>query len=159
VTGYGAAMVSFEAPIQAGRGGGAFVEIPPDSLQELGGGTRFRVRGTLAGVALESSTMGIGAGRVALGLHKATREAAGVAIGDTVHIEVERDDRERAIVIPPEFEAALRDAPDARAFFDRLAPTHRRSYAEWIAGAKRAETKERRLARAIELLRAGVREP
>jgi hypothetical protein len=152
-------MVSFEAPVQAGRGGGAFVEVPADALAALGGGARFRVRGTLAGVALESSTMSTGSGRVALGLHKATREAAGVAIGDVVRIDVERDDREREIVVPPELVAALGDAPDARAFFDGLAPTHRRSYAEWIAGAKRPETRERRLARAIELLRAGVKEP
>ena len=152
-------MVSFEAAIQAGRGGGAFVEVPADALEALGGGTRFRVRGTVSGVALESSTMGIGSGRVVLGLHKATREAAGVAIGDVVRIDVERDDREREIVLPPELDTALSGDPDARAFFDGLAPTHRRSYAEWIAGAKRAETREQRLARAIELLRAGVKQP
>jgi Domain of unknown function (DUF1905) len=82
------------------RGGGAFVLLPEEVLAALGGASRTRVTGTLAGVAIASSTMGMGEGRVALGVHKATREAAGVDFGDLVDVEVERDDRARVVAVP-----------------------------------------------------------
>ena len=47
----------------------------------------------------------------------------------------------------------------ASAAFDKLAFTHRKEYAEWIAEAKREETRERRAAKAIEMLRDGVAHP
>jgi hypothetical protein len=152
-------MAAFDGTLEAARGGGAYVEIPGDALAALGGGTRFRVRGSLDGVGFESSTMAMGEGRVCLGVHKATREAAGVDVGDTIHVELERDERERVVAVPPELEAALAADPDARAAFDGLSFTNRREYAEWVGAAKRAETRERRLVKAIELLRAGVKHP
>lgn len=152
-------MAAFDGTLEAGRGGGAFVEIPAGALAALGGGKRFRVTGSLNGVAFESSTMAIGEGRVCLGVHKATREAAGVGVGETVHLEVSRAERERVVSVPQELEAALAGDPEARAAFERLSFTHRREYAEWVGGAKRAETRGRRLARAIEMLREGVRHP
>jgi Domain of unknown function (DUF1905) len=81
----------FTGVIEDAGGGGAYVELPAEVVASLGGGSRFRVRGSVNGVEFESSTMGMGEGRVALGVHKATREAAGVGIGDEVEIEVERD--------------------------------------------------------------------
>jgi uncharacterized protein YdeI (YjbR/CyaY-like superfamily) len=47
----------------------------------------------------------------------------------------------------------------ARAAYEKLSYTHRREYAEWIAGAKRQETRERRAARALGMLEAGERHP
>ena len=41
----------------------------------------------------------------------------------------------------------------ARAAYEKLSFTHRREYAQWIAEAKREETRERRAARALEMLR------
>ena len=152
-------MPAFDGTLEAARGGGAFVAIPGDALAALGGGKRFRVRGACNGVAFESSTMAMGEGRVCLGVHKATRAAAGVGVGDTVHVELERDERERVVDVPPELEAALAADPEVRAAFDRLSFTHRREYAEWVGSAKRPATRERRLADAVELLRAGVKHP
>ena len=54
---------------------------------------------------------------------------------------------------------ALADAPDARAAFDGLSFTHRREYATWIAEARREDTRARRVAKAIQMLRAGTRHP
>jgi bacteriocin resistance YdeI/OmpD-like protein/uncharacterized protein DUF1905 len=148
-----------EGTLEPGRGGGAFVEIPADALAALGGGSRFRVRGVLNGVRFASSTMPMGGGRVCLGLHKATREAAAVELGDRIRVEVERDERERVVDVPPELQAALARDDAARKAFEGLSFTHRKEYADWIAGAKRAETRERRLTKAVELLRDGVRHP
>src|SRR4051812_33451755 len=152
-------MPAFDGTLEAARGGGAFVEIPADALAALGGGTRLRVRGSVNGVGFESSTMAMGAGRVCLGVHKATREAAGVGVGDRIHVELARDQRERVVVLPPELEAALAGDAEALAAFERLSFTHRREYADWVGGAKRVETRERRLAQAVELLRSGGKHP
>ncbi len=84
-------MTRFEGTLESAHGGGAYVEIPAGALADLGGGARFRVRGTVNGEPLRSSTMGLGNGRVCVGVHKATREAIGAAFGDTLVFEIERD--------------------------------------------------------------------
>jgi bacteriocin resistance YdeI/OmpD-like protein/uncharacterized protein DUF1905 len=147
-------VTEFEGQLEAARGGGALVELPADVLDELGGGKRFRVLGTLNGVDFASSTMPMGGGRVCLGVHKATREQAGVAPGDTVRVSLARDERPREVDVPPELQEALAGDPDAAEAFERLAFTHRREYAEWVAEAKRPETKARRVAQTLERLKA-----
>lgn len=63
------------------------------------------------------------------------------------------------VVIPdeptPAFAQALDAHPEARAFFESLAPGYRRRYIAWIAVAKRPSTRERRIAEAVELLERG----
>jgi Bacteriocin-protection, YdeI or OmpD-Associated/Domain of unknown function (DUF1905) len=150
---YHRTMERFEAQLEAGRGGGAFVTLPGGVLKALGGGSRFRVTGSLNGVDLESSTMGLGGGRVCMGVHKATRQAAGVDIGDVVHVEIERDTRPRELQVPEDLAAALANDATAAESFERLSFTHRREYVEWVTGAKREETRSRRVAQTLERLR------
>ncbi|MGB7655791.1 MAG: YdeI/OmpD-associated family protein [Novosphingobium sp.] len=57
--------------------------------------------------------------------------------------------------IPPEFATALMQAPAAKATLDAFAPSHRREYVEWISEAKRPETRDKRIAQAIEMLSEG----
>jgi hypothetical protein len=59
--------------------------------------------------------------------------------------------------MPREFSAALKQAPKAQAYFGTLSPSCRREYIEWISTAKKDETRERRLAAAIEMLSEGKR--
>jgi hypothetical protein len=142
----------FTATLEAGRGGGAFVVLPDKVLAALGGGSRFRVTGTLDGVSFASSTMGMGGGRVCMGVHKATRQAAGVDIGDRVKVEVERDDRPRELSLPDDLATALAGDASAQAAFEKLSFTHRREYVEWVTGAKRDETRARRIAETLDRL-------
>ena len=55
----------------------------------------------------------------------------------------------------PEFAAALESAPKAKATLDAFSPSARRDYLEWIAEAKRDETRRKRIATAIEWLTEG----
>jgi uncharacterized protein YdeI (YjbR/CyaY-like superfamily) len=55
----------------------------------------------------------------------------------------------------PQFAAALDKAPKAKAAFDNFAPSHRREYLEWVAEAKREETRQKRIATTIEWLSEG----
>ena len=57
--------------------------------------------------------------------------------------------------IPDEFATALAKNKKAKENFDKLALTYRRHYIGWVADAKRAETKKRRIAESIALLEQG----
>jgi len=59
--------------------------------------------------------------------------------------------------IPQDFEAALRDNPDARAAFEGFPPSQRREYIEWVSDAKQDATRAKRLATSIEWLAEGKR--
>lgn len=85
------------------------------------------------------------------------RDEAGIAAGEKVVIELDRDDEPRVIDLPVEVEKAL--TVRARSIFDALPYTHQREYVEWITEAKRDETRERRLAKMVEMLEDGVRHP
>ena len=59
------------------------------------------------------------------------------------------------IPVPDDLAAALIANPAAKTTLDTLAPSHRREYLEWIVGAKRVETREKRIATAIAQLSEG----
>ena len=56
---------------------------------------------------------------------------------------------------PTEFAQALGEHPQAKAFFDQLTAVQKRNYIAWITTAKRQATRDRRLARSIEMLERG----
>ena len=65
-------------------------------------------------------------------------------------------DRVSKTVIPPEdLKKAFRQSPEAEAFFNTLAFSHKREYVGWIHDAKKVETRKRRICKTIELLSAG----
>jgi len=61
------------------------------------------------------------------------------------------------IAVPQDLEAALAANPPAKAFFEDLAPSHRYEYLEWITGAKRDETRVKRINEALGWLAEGRR--
>ena len=65
------------------------------------------------------------------------------------------DYKNRLVEVPNELQQLFMDNKPAAAFFESLAFTHRREYVEWIASAKREETRARRLETTMEKLTAG----
>jgi uncharacterized protein YdeI (YjbR/CyaY-like superfamily) len=57
--------------------------------------------------------------------------------------------------VPAYFSAALKKQPAAKKTFEKLSPSHRREYVEWVAEAKREETRTQRLATSIQWLSEG----
>jgi Bacteriocin-protection, YdeI or OmpD-Associated/Domain of unknown function (DUF1905) len=148
------AVQRFTGTLAEARGGGRFVAVPFDAKAAFGS-ARAPVRGTVNGTPLRTRLMVYG-GVTYLGLTREVREAAGIELGDAVAVELERDDAPREVTVPPELAAVL-DAERLRDAYDALSFTHRREYAEWVGTAKKAETRERRAAKAAEMLRAGIR--
>ena len=71
------------------------------------------------------------------------------------HVQAAIDEAPREVGVPADLAAALAADPQAAASFERMAFTHRKEYARWIAEAKRTETRQRRVAQAVEMIRAG----
>ena len=122
------------------------------------GSARAPVRCTINGVEYRSR-LSVYGGRTYLGLRKEVRDAAGVSVGDEVQVTMELDDQRREVEVPPELAAVLAGDETARGVYDGLSFTHRKEYARWIAGAKRQETRERRVRKAIEMLSEGIKHP
>jgi len=133
------------------------VVLPADVAAAMGGRARIPVAGTINGVAFRGSTMPMGDGRHCVGFRKEIREqAGGVELGDSVAIEIGRDDAPRTVSVPPDLAAALAAEPGVRAAFDAMSYTHRREWVEAVEGAKRPETRARRIAQAVDAARARI---
>jgi len=63
----------------------------------------------------------------------------------------------RLDVTPPDLEAALAEVPVAQGHWSVWAPSHRRQYIYWVLGAKRPETRARRVADVVRRAAAGIR--
>jgi uncharacterized protein YdeI (YjbR/CyaY-like superfamily) len=94
-------------------------------------------------------------GALFLPLSAENRNAAGVAAGDEIDVEVELDEAPRVIDVPPDLAEALADEPGAKAFFDSISYSKQRWFAESVTGAKKPETRQRRVEKAVEMLREG----
>lgn len=128
------------------------LEVPPEVVEALGGGARPPVTITVNGHSWKSR-VAILRGRCLLGLSHANRKAAGVEIGEEVEVEVELDTEPRVVVEPPDFAEALDADPVARAAYDKLAYSHKREHVRAIESAKKPDTRQRRIEKAIAALR------
>jgi uncharacterized protein YdeI (YjbR/CyaY-like superfamily) len=90
---------------------------------------------------------------MALGVLKSIRAELGKGAGDAVTVTVERDAGERTVDVPEDFATALAEA-GLREAFDGLSYSHRREHVNAINDAKKPETRTRRIAKALEMLRA-----
>ncbi|HKQ57618.1 MAG TPA: YdeI/OmpD-associated family protein [Candidatus Eisenbacteria bacterium] len=61
----------------------------------------------------------------------------------------------KPVIIPIELKRALARSPKAKAAFDKFPPSHQREVIGYIVEAKKAETRERRAAKTVELLEKG----
>lgn len=143
-----------ELTIEATGGNTAGMAVSPELLEQLGGGKAPLVVVTLKGHTYRSK-VGSMAGRSLIPVTQAVRDAAGVAAGETHLVEVALDTAPRVIEPTPDLKDALDADPVARAAWDKLAPSHRKAHVTAIEGAKAAETRARRVAKAIETLRGG----
>jgi Bacteriocin-protection, YdeI or OmpD-Associated/Domain of unknown function (DUF1905) len=137
------------------RGPAAAVVLDDEQVAAVGeGAKRFPVVATVNGYTWRTTVTRM-RGEFLLGLNRAVREEAGVEAGDSVEVNLELDTAPREVEVPEALANALAKDSEARAAFDRLAYTYRKEYARWIHDAKRDETRQRRVAQAVEMLREG----
>ena len=143
----------FETTIQLEGKTATFFEVPLD-VPAVFGRARPPVRVTIGGHSYRSTIAPYG-GRYLLPLNRVNREAAGVAAGDRLTVELELDDEPRSVEVPDDLASALAGDASAEAAFAQLSYTHRREYVEWVTEAKREDTRRRRIEKTLARLRAG----
>lgn len=148
---------TFDAVIREGDRGGAYVEVPFDAESELGS-KRPKIRATFDGrpdPPYRGSLLRMGGDTYLLGVLKAIREEIGKGPEDSVRVVVWKDIQVRKITVPSDLKQALAGDETARAAFDALSYTHRKEYVQWIEEAKKPETRERRVAKTLEMVQEG----
>lgn len=130
------------------------VLLTDEQVAALGAGKRPAVVVTIGGHSerLRVAPMG---GCNMIGFRKDVRAAFGVAEGDVVDVTVALDVAPREVEVPPDLAEALAADGEAGAAYEALAYTHRKEFAGWVADAKRAETRERRVAETLRMLHEG----
>jgi len=126
----------------------------PFDLKEAFGRARPPVRITIRGHTWRT-TPGVYDGVGHIVVNRAVKAATGADAPDRVQVTMELDTAPRTVSVPRDLRAALAAAPEAKAAFAGMSFTHRREYVEWVEEAKRQETRARRIAAAVERLRAG----
>lgn len=87
-------------------------------------------------------------------LRRSNREAAGLEGDETLEVRLDLDTDTRAVKPPVDFVKALKAAPPAWHRWRELSYSHQREYAESIEGAKKPETRARRIVAAVRAIRA-----
>jgi Bacteriocin-protection, YdeI or OmpD-Associated/Domain of unknown function (DUF1905) len=118
------------------------------------GAKRFPIRATVNGYTWRGSVARMG-GEFLVGLNREVRNGAGVEAGDSAEVTLELDTEPREVEVPEDLAAALASDAEAKARFESMAFTHRKEHVRWVADAKRAETRERRVREALEMIRSG----
>jgi bacteriocin resistance YdeI/OmpD-like protein/uncharacterized protein DUF1905 len=137
------------------EGSMCFIPVPFDPASVFGK-VRAPVKVTLNGYSYRS-TIAVMGGACCIPLRRSNREAAGLEGGETLEVRLELDTEKREITPPIDFRKALRAAPPAWERWGELNYTHQREYAEAIEGAKKPETRKRRIEEAVRTI--GARAP
>ncbi len=146
--------IRITAPLVA-RGPAAAIILDDEQVAAVGeGAKRFPVTATVNGYTWRTTVTRM-RGEFMLGFNREVREGAGVQAGDEIVVEVALDSAPREVDVPEALATALAGDSAAAAAYDALAFTHRKEYARWIAEAKRDATRQSRVAKALEMLRAG----
>ncbi len=147
-------MVKFRATIAlAGKTATGF-EVPPEIVEGLGAGKKPPVRVTINGKTYRSTIASRG-GRYLVGVSAENRQLTGVAAGDEVEIELELDTEPREVTVPPDLADAFAADAEAKRFFEGLSYSQKQWYVLPISQAKKADTRARRVVKAIAMLREG----
>jgi hypothetical protein len=146
--------MQFDATIQLNGKTATGIRVPPEIVEELGGGKRPAVLVTIGGHTYRSTVATMN-GVFMLPVSAEVRAVAGVNSGDVVAVELALDTQPREVSIPSDLAAALAAAPEANRMFDGLAYSNKRRFVLPIEEAKSAETRQRRIDKTIASLREG----
>ena len=144
----------FRATIELGGKTATGIRVPAEVVESLGAGQRPRVSVTINGYTYRSTVAPMG-GVYMLPVSAEARGGAGVAAGDEVDVDVELDTAPREVNVPTDLAAALDGDASAKRFFEGLSYSNKQRIVLSIEGAKTAETRERRIAKALSELQQG----
>ena len=144
--------IAFRTTLKSEKSGEiALIEVPGD-VRAVFGKARPAVVAKLGRYAFRT-TIAVYGGTSYVGVRRSHREAAKLEAGQTIGVVIELDDAPRTVTPPKELAAALAKDAKARAAWEALSFTHKREHAEAIDGAKKPETRARRVEKALAMLK------
>jgi hypothetical protein len=146
--------VRFRTTIQQSGKTATGIQVPEQVIEALGSGKRPAVTVTINGYTYRS-TVAVMGGEYMIGVSAEHRAGAGVAGGDEVEVDIELDTSPREVSIPADFAAALEAEPAARRTFDGLSYSNQSWHVLQVEGAKTDETRQRRIAKSVDILKRG----
>ena len=142
----------FESRVELGGKTATGIEIPTEIIEALGTSKRPPVTITINGYTYRTTAVRMG-GRFLVPLAAENREAAGVAAGDQIVVDIDNDTAPREVDLPADLAAAMDEA--VRATYDGLSFTHRKEWVRWVEEAKKPETRAARIEKTVAALREG----
>lgn len=146
------AGVTFDTTVTA-SGNNTGIVVPAEVIDRLGAGQRPPVAVDLNGYVYRS-TVAVMGGQHLIGISAAIRKATGLSGGDPIRVTLTVADAPREVVVPDDFAAALAEG-GVGAFFAKLSNSLQRYHVDSINGAKSADTRQRRIEKAVSTLREG----
>jgi hypothetical protein len=147
------ASATFETTVTA-TGNNTGIVVPEEVIERLGAGKRPALLVDLNGYHYRT-TAGVMGGRHLVSVSAAVRKATGLGGGDPVRVTLTVADTPREVTVPDDFAAALAADEQAAAFFAGLSNSMQRYHVDNITAAKSADTRQRRVEKAIALFREG----
>lgn len=126
----------------------ALCPVPGEISAALGAHGRTSVRGTIQGQPFRG-WLTPDHGVYSLEVPPAQRQRLGVKVGDTLRIDLEIDEEPRSITLPTLLAQALAAHPLAADAWERMSLSRRREFVQAIEGAKKPDTRARRIEKII----------
>ncbi len=145
----------FESIIKK-SGARALIEIPFNPNDVWGIKQRHYITGSVNGCKVRGS-LGLDGSNYFLSLGAAWRRDNRLDVGAKVDVILSPEGPQTESM-SPDIANSLDANPQASAFFQSLATFYRSNYIKWIEGAKRPETRSKRIDEMIKLLNAGQKE-
>lgn len=148
-------ILRFEtAIVQIGNNTG--ICVPVEVVEKLGAGKKPPVMVTVNDYTYRN-TIAVMGGKFMIGVSADIRSKTGIKGGDKVTVELALDIEPREVTVPSDFKNLLDENPDAKKFFESLSYSNKQRYVLAIAQAKTAETRQRKLEKAVNDLNKGMK--
>ncbi|MEW9077001.1 YdeI/OmpD-associated family protein [Terrisporobacter glycolicus] len=126
----------------------AFIEIPFDVEKEFGA-KRVKVKVKFDDIYYRGSIVRMGQECYMIGITKDIRNQMGKGPGDSIFVQVEKDEEIREVELPEDFKNELYQNEEALKFYNSLSYSTKRKYFQWITSVKKEETRRKRITGAI----------
>lgn len=99
----------------------------------------------------------MGSERHIIGITKAIRNQIEKCSGDSIFVELEKDEEVRQVELPIDFRCELEKNETALKFYNSLSYSAKRKYYQWITSAKKEETRNKRIFESVLKLESNIK--
>jgi hypothetical protein len=144
--------MKFQAILELNGKTATGITVPPEIIAALGSSKKPAVRVTINDYTYPT-TVAVMGGEFKIPVSAEVRQKAGVTAGEALEVEIVADNQPRTVSIPPDLASALDQDAGAKRFFDGLSYSNQRRFVMGVDEAKTPETRQRRIAKMITMLR------